>query len=119
MSDDPRYRTSRWTKLRAAVLRRDPLCAYCRARGRAEAATTVDHIQPVARGGRFWDQGNLAPACLSCNSSKADTPLDEWLAGGCDQEGYGGFWDEKNQTSLAAHDRVRPSLDTNMQTQGR
>ncbi|WP_052360052.1 HNH endonuclease signature motif containing protein [Solidesulfovibrio alcoholivorans] len=114
MSDDPRYRSSRWQKLRAAVLRRDPLCAYCRARGRAEAATTVDHIVPTARGGRFWDRDNLAPACASCNYSKADTPLDEWLAGGCGTDGFGSFWDEKNQTSLSAKDRMRPSLHTNL-----
>lgn len=116
MSDDPRYRTSRWTKLRAAILRRDPLCAYCRTRGRAEAATTVDHIQPVARGGRFWDQGNLAPACASCNYSKADQTAEEFLAQGCGTDGFGGFWDEKNQTSLAAHDRVRPHLHTKLES---
>jgi len=100
--DDPRYKTGRWQRLRAAVLRHDPLCRYCAARGRAEAATTVDHIQPVARGGAFWDQLNLAPACASCNYSKRDTPLDEWLAGGCGTDGYGAFYDEriKNQTDL-------------------
>jgi len=119
MSDDPRYRTSRWTKLRAAILRRDPLCRYCAARGRAEAATTVDHIVPVARGGAFWSQDNLAPACLSCNSSKADQPLDEWMAQGCDLGGYGGFWDQKIQTGFSAPDRVRPSLHTNFEIQGR
>ena len=31
---------------------------------------TVDHIKPVARGGRGGD--NLVTACFSCNQSKAD-----------------------------------------------
>ncbi|MGD9608964.1 MAG: HNH endonuclease [Desulfovibrionaceae bacterium] len=116
MSDDPRYRTSRWQRLRAAVLRRDPLCAYCAARGRAEAATTVDHIVPVARGGAFWSQDNLAPACAACNYSKADQPVEEFMGQGCDQGGYGGFWDQKNQTSLSAYDRGRPFLHTKLES---
>lgn len=116
MSDDARYHTSRWTKLRASILRRDPLCRYCAARGRAEAATTVDHIVPVARGGLFWSGDNLAPACASCNYSKADTPLDEWLAGGCGTDGFGSFWDQKNQTSLAAQDRMRPLTYTKLES---
>lgn len=46
----------------------DP-CVYCGA-----TAQSVDHIVPVAQGGGGeWD--NLAPACLSCNSSKQDTKL--------------------------------------------
>lgn len=98
--------------MRAAILRRDPLCRYCTARGRAEAATTVDHIVPVARGGAFWSPDNLAPACLSCNSSKADQPVEDFLAGGCGTDGFGSFWDEKNQTSLASYDRVRLTLRT-------
>lgn len=39
-------------------------CAYCPA-----AATTIDHVIPLSRGGTNFE-GNLAPACRSCNSSK-------------------------------------------------
>ncbi len=62
-------------------------CAYC-----GGQATTIDHILP-----RSWavdmspavlaveglesleDPRNLAPACNSCNSSKADLSIDEWV----------------------------------------
>jgi 5-methylcytosine-specific restriction endonuclease McrA len=42
----------------------DGQCAYC-----AAAATTWDHLTPVALGGRT-EPGNVVPACASCNSSK-------------------------------------------------
>jgi 5-methylcytosine-specific restriction endonuclease McrA len=47
-------------------------CAYCRRR----LKLTVDHITPLARGGRN-DRQNIQLACRSCNSSKRDAdPLD-------------------------------------------
>lgn len=50
----------------------DP-CVYCG--GQAEA---VDHIVPVAKDGTgAWS--NLAPACISCNSSKRDEGLLSFL----------------------------------------
>lgn len=54
-------------RLRAAA------CTYCGAPG-----GTVDHVVPLSRGGQHAE-GNLVPACRSCNSSKADKLLIEWL----------------------------------------
>lgn len=51
------------------------LCAYCNKR----KPLTLDHIEPIARGGTN-DPDNLAAICKSCNSSKNDTPLVIWLA---------------------------------------
>lgn len=48
-------------------------CAYC---GSTERIT-IDHIIPLSRGGKH-EADNLAPACLSCNSSKNDRLLSEW-----------------------------------------
>jgi 5-methylcytosine-specific restriction endonuclease McrA len=48
-------------------------CAYC---GTMENVT-IDHIIPVARGGRH-SIGNLQPLCLSCNSSKNAKTMAEW-----------------------------------------
>jgi 5-methylcytosine-specific restriction endonuclease McrA len=48
-------------------------CAYC-----PSLATTWDHVLPVARGGRTV-AGNIVPACHSCNSSKNDSDVFEWL----------------------------------------
>jgi len=48
-------------------------CAYC-GRELTNKTVTVDHKIPLSRGGRN-DIQNIAPACLSCNSSKhAKTP---------------------------------------------
>lgn len=49
-------------------------CAYC---GQRPPSLTLDHVIPVARGGRHAI-GNAVPACSSCNSSKADKFLAVW-----------------------------------------
>lgn len=56
------------------VLRRlrSAQCAYC-----GQAGGTVDHLVPLSRGGQHAE-GNLVPACRSCNSSKGDKLLVEW-----------------------------------------
>ncbi|MBS1674525.1 MAG: HNH endonuclease [Actinobacteria bacterium] len=48
-------------------------CSYCP--GEFES---IDHVIPLKRGGAH-ELANLAPACISCNSSKRDSLLDEWL----------------------------------------
>jgi len=48
-------------------------CVYC---GTTERIT-IDHVIPLTRGGKHEPE-NLAPACLSCNSSKNDRLLSEW-----------------------------------------
>ena len=51
------------------------LCAYCNER----RPLTMDHIEPLAKGGAH-DVDNIAAVCGPCNSSKRDTPLLVWLA---------------------------------------
>ena len=48
-------------------------CAYCGSKD----ILTIDHVLALNCGGveAIW---NIAPACLSCNSSKCDRPLLEW-----------------------------------------
>lgn len=50
-------------------------CAYCDA-----PAEHLDHIKPIARGGRDVES-NVIPACAPCNYSKGDQPLAQWAAG--------------------------------------
>ncbi len=50
-------------------------CAYC---GAEDCELTVDHVVPISRGGDH-DIDNVVPACGSCNSSKGDQILTEWL----------------------------------------
>lgn len=65
------YFTTRWKRLRAAVLRAEPLCRRCAALGRPVPATDVDHV--IRHSGdprRFWDVGNLQPLCARCHVRK-------------------------------------------------
>ena len=48
-------------------------CAYCR--GPYEH---VDHVIPLSRGGAGWPS-NLVPSCASCNCSKGNKNVWEWL----------------------------------------
>jgi hypothetical protein len=61
--------------LRFAVLRRDGFrCAYC-GRGEPDGVRLhIDHLEPVARGGRT-DLDNLVTACADCNLGKSASNL--------------------------------------------
>ncbi len=39
---------------------------------------TIDHITPISKGGQTHMK-NLVPCCHSCNASKNDTNIKEWL----------------------------------------
>lgn len=65
------------TDARAAVAARDGMrCVYC---GSIQGPFHHDHIFPVARGGRN-DPNNLVVACATCNLSKKDMTLLEWVS---------------------------------------
>lgn len=58
-----------WQKLRAAVLRTEPLCRSCKTRGQIVSATVVDHIIPIREAPkRRLDVTNLQPLCAPCHS---------------------------------------------------
>jgi 5-methylcytosine-specific restriction endonuclease McrA len=48
------------------------LCNYC-GHEIAQADRTIDHVQPVSRGGKHTPD-NLRRACRSCNSRKQTRP---------------------------------------------
>lgn len=60
------------SRLLARWKRRGERCAYCPA-----LAATVDHVVPLCMGGTNYE-GNLAPACRRCNSSKSGLLLVAW-----------------------------------------
>lgn len=62
----------------AVASRQGRRCTYCSSES---GPFEFDHIFPVARGGTD-DPSNLALACQSCNRSKQDLTLAEWLASG-------------------------------------
>jgi 5-methylcytosine-specific restriction protein A len=54
------------------------VCAYCQ-KPVAPSALTMDHVVPVARGGRSV-RGNVVPSCKECNSrKKLLTPAEQLL----------------------------------------
>ena len=67
-------RHSQWWKRRCAKGR----CHYC-GRQIPAAELTMDHIVPVARGGKST-KGNVVPACKSCNTKKKQLLPMEWEA---------------------------------------
>lgn len=50
-------------------------CVYCGASG---VPLVLDHVHPIARGGRHT-RDNLAPACEHCNGSKRAKTLERWM----------------------------------------
>jgi 5-methylcytosine-specific restriction endonuclease McrA len=67
-------RQTEWWKRRCAK----GVCHYC---GRTTPARelTMDHVVPLARGGRST-KGNLVPACKACNNKKKNLLPMEWEA---------------------------------------
>ena len=65
-------RQSPWWKRRCAKGR----CHYC-GRETPASALTMDHIVPLARGGKST-KGNVVPACKSCNTKKKHLLPMEW-----------------------------------------
>lgn len=65
-------RSSEWWKRKLAK----GICFYC---GRAFPAKelTMDHIVPVARGGKST-KGNIVTACKECNNAKKQLLPIEW-----------------------------------------
>ncbi|MGB5422173.1 MAG: HNH endonuclease signature motif containing protein [Desulfobacterales bacterium] len=65
-------RVSQWWKRRLAK----GICHYCN-RKTSSDSLTMDHIVPIARGGRST-KGNLVTACKSCNNKKKQLLPMEW-----------------------------------------
>jgi 5-methylcytosine-specific restriction enzyme A len=70
--DDAWYTSTRWRlHRRQPQLRRQPLCEWCRDRGRITEATIAHHAEP--HGGdpvKFWS-GALVSLCKHCHDSRA------------------------------------------------
>ena len=59
-------------KLREQLLREEPLCRMCKAKGRIRTAEIADHIVPIAKGGATHDITNLQPVCKECHQDKSN-----------------------------------------------
>lgn len=61
------------TRQRLGISCTGETCAYCGGK-----ATTIDHLIPKSSGG-LDTEDNMVPCCKSCNSSKKDKPLSDFL----------------------------------------
>ncbi|RMG71918.1 MAG: HNH endonuclease [Chloroflexi bacterium] len=64
-----RTRGMTWMRIREAQLKREPLCRICYKDGRLVAATEVDHIVPLCKGGND-NRDNLQSLCCDCHKIK-------------------------------------------------
>jgi HNH endonuclease len=72
----PRKTISKWEAIRSFIFERDGFsCTYCG----SEKDLHCDHVHPKSKGGDEAP-GNLTTACKSCNLSKGDKTLTEWMA---------------------------------------
>jgi len=76
----------RWQNMRLAILASEPLCRHCERLGRTTAATEVDHIHRLTRGGTY-EMSNLQALCKSCHSRKTALEQNDRAAGGFDAQG--------------------------------
>lgn len=76
-----------WRKVRAAHLAREPLCRICKTSGIIEAATVVDHIQPIReRPDLRLDPSNLRSLCKTCHD-RLNARQEAAELRGCDAQG--------------------------------
>ena len=63
------YGTANWQKIQKAQLAREPMCQGCM----VAAATCVDHIVPITKGGAKRERSNLQSLCRDCHQDKTNT----------------------------------------------
>jgi 5-methylcytosine-specific restriction protein A len=73
-------------QLRKRWFRDHPLCVHCLTAGRIRAATELDHIVPLSRGGAD-DDSNRQGLCHDCHEAKTATDIGRRLVRGCDADG--------------------------------
>lgn len=72
---DKLYKSREWTQASREYRRDNPICVECRSEGRIVAAHCVDHINPVAEGGSFWDKSNWQSLCKTHHHRKSAKEL--------------------------------------------
>lgn len=69
----------RWTKVRNAFIKANPLCQHCEAKGLVVIATEVDHVVPIpVDPSRRLDPANLSALCHPCHVTKTAVDQRQW-----------------------------------------
>jgi 5-methylcytosine-specific restriction protein A len=64
------YKSQRWVRLRAELIRQQPTCQHCLQYGIVTPGKIVDHIVEIEDGGAVWDIDNLQHLCHTCHNIK-------------------------------------------------
>ena len=64
------YRSPEWARIRKQQLLEQPWCEDCRAAGKLELATDVDHVIPHRGDRNIFMSGPFRSLCHSCHSKK-------------------------------------------------
>lgn len=64
------YNSKRWRGMSRRFLAKSPLCVECQKAGQTTAATHTDHINPIDKGGEWFDEANLQGLCLIHHNRK-------------------------------------------------
>lgn len=67
---EERLRGAKLQELRRHHFALHPLCARCLRQERVTAATELDHIVPLFKGGSMRDPKNLQSLCSACHQDK-------------------------------------------------
>ena len=81
------YNCTRWRKLRAAQLSKEPLCKMCAEQDDVEPATVADHVKPHNGDLKLFWYGELQSLCAMCHSSIKQSEEKTGQATGCDANG--------------------------------
>ena len=77
--NDKRYNQSAWkgsNGVRQAALKRDGyLCQECKRNGNVTPGNVADHIEPVTRGGSFYDLDNIQTLCTKHHQIKSQSEV--------------------------------------------
>lgn len=83
------YNNRRWHKLRWMQLSREPLCVYCKDKGRLTPATVADHkVRHHGDEELFFDLKNLQSLCKTCHDSTKKKLEESGVLQGCSLTGY-------------------------------
>lgn len=83
------YRTTRWKRLRLAILSAEPLCRMCKEADRLTPATVVDHITPHKGDLTLaYDPDNLQPLCKLHHDSAKQSEERRGYSRAVDEKGY-------------------------------
>lgn len=69
-----RIRGRKLQRIRRRHLMTNPLCVICEQRGRVTAATEIDHVVPLYKGGPD-DDSNRQGLCRGCHEAKTRSDL--------------------------------------------